>query len=199
MVGKVKFEARIRELVETLPDLAVLVEPMRHRQTKGAATDMFNLQPPRHISTLPDCYRIGASRRTSKWAKRRHRTGSLKLANSAKIAHVSECEGKSQKLTSRARLIKAIHDGVVNSLPEILANFRGPVSIGAEYHGNLPQVDLSNHQQPHGGCVGGHEIPLLLYCIDLSDIFPAVPQFHVGRGACQPTRRVGHQQTSLVP
>jgi transposase len=28
MVGKVKFEVRIRELVESLPDLAVLVEPM---------------------------------------------------------------------------------------------------------------------------------------------------------------------------
>src|SRR5256886_17442888 len=28
MVGKVKFEARIRELVENLPDLAVLVEAM---------------------------------------------------------------------------------------------------------------------------------------------------------------------------
>ena len=28
IVGKVKFEARIRELVENLPDLAVLVEPM---------------------------------------------------------------------------------------------------------------------------------------------------------------------------
>src|ERR1700704_2093059 len=28
MVGKVKFEARIRELVDNLPDLAVLVEPM---------------------------------------------------------------------------------------------------------------------------------------------------------------------------
>src|SRR5580704_15635946 len=28
------------------------VEPVRHRQTKGAATDMFGLQPPRHISTL---------------------------------------------------------------------------------------------------------------------------------------------------
>jgi hypothetical protein len=25
---------------------------VRHRQTKGAATDMFDLQPPRHISTL---------------------------------------------------------------------------------------------------------------------------------------------------
>ena len=28
VVGKVKFEARIKELVENLPDLAVLVEPM---------------------------------------------------------------------------------------------------------------------------------------------------------------------------
>ena len=28
-------------------------EPLRHRQTKEAATDMFYLQPPRHISTLP--------------------------------------------------------------------------------------------------------------------------------------------------
>jgi hypothetical protein len=28
------------------------VEPLRHRQTKGAATDMFYLKPPRHISTL---------------------------------------------------------------------------------------------------------------------------------------------------
>jgi len=30
-----------------------MVEPLRHRQTKGAATDMFGLQPLRHISTLP--------------------------------------------------------------------------------------------------------------------------------------------------
>src|SRR5258706_2286698 len=29
-----------------------MVEPLRHRQTKGAATDMFFLTPPRHISTL---------------------------------------------------------------------------------------------------------------------------------------------------
>ena len=28
MIGKVNFEARIRELVENLPDLAVLVEPL---------------------------------------------------------------------------------------------------------------------------------------------------------------------------
>ncbi len=30
-----------------------MVEPLRHRQTKGAATDMFYLTSPRHISTLP--------------------------------------------------------------------------------------------------------------------------------------------------
>ena len=31
-----------------------MVELLRHRQTKEAATDMFYLQPPRHISTLPN-------------------------------------------------------------------------------------------------------------------------------------------------
>jgi hypothetical protein len=31
-----------------------MVEPVRHRQTKGAVTDMFDLQPPRHTSTLPN-------------------------------------------------------------------------------------------------------------------------------------------------
>src|SRR5580692_2712714 len=30
-----------------------MAEPLRHRQTKGAETDMFYLTPPRHISTLP--------------------------------------------------------------------------------------------------------------------------------------------------
>src|SRR5260370_29600601 len=29
-----------------------MVEPLRHRQTKEAETDMFSLQPPRHIPTL---------------------------------------------------------------------------------------------------------------------------------------------------
>jgi hypothetical protein len=30
-----------------------MAEPLRHRQTKEAETDMFYLTPPRHISTLP--------------------------------------------------------------------------------------------------------------------------------------------------
>jgi hypothetical protein len=30
-----------------------MAELLRHRQTKEAATDMFSLQPPRHIPTLP--------------------------------------------------------------------------------------------------------------------------------------------------
>ena len=30
-----------------------MAEPLRHRPTNEAATDMFYLKPPRHISTLP--------------------------------------------------------------------------------------------------------------------------------------------------
>ena len=32
----------------------VTADLLRHRQTKGAATDMVSLQPPRHIPTLPN-------------------------------------------------------------------------------------------------------------------------------------------------
>ena len=39
-----------------------MVEPLRHRQTKEAATDMFNLKPPRHISTLPKTVLIAPNR-----------------------------------------------------------------------------------------------------------------------------------------
>ncbi len=39
-----------------------MVEPLRHRQTKGAATDMFYLTPPRHISTLPKPEKLNASK-----------------------------------------------------------------------------------------------------------------------------------------
>src|SRR5207302_5283121 len=34
-------------------ETGAMVEPLRHRQTKGAATDMPGLPPPRHIPTLP--------------------------------------------------------------------------------------------------------------------------------------------------
>src|SRR5580693_9606805 len=40
----------------------VMVEPLRHRQTKEAATDMFSLQPPRHIPTLPHSVALGQER-----------------------------------------------------------------------------------------------------------------------------------------
>ena len=39
-----------------------MVEPLRHRQTKGAATDMFGLQPPRHTPTLPSADLAGGIR-----------------------------------------------------------------------------------------------------------------------------------------
>src|ERR1700693_5571945 len=39
-----------------------MVEPLRHRQTKEAATDMFSLKTPRHIPTLPKREILAASR-----------------------------------------------------------------------------------------------------------------------------------------
>ena len=39
-----------------------MAEPLRHRQTKEAATDMFYLTLPRHISTLPKCEILIAKR-----------------------------------------------------------------------------------------------------------------------------------------
>jgi hypothetical protein len=38
-----------------------MVAPLRHRQTKEAETDMFDLQPPRHISTLHKAAEANAS------------------------------------------------------------------------------------------------------------------------------------------
>src|SRR5712675_2626602 len=45
-------------IITTMPnelcaELHNRMEPVRHRQTKEAATDMFDLQPLRHTSTLP--------------------------------------------------------------------------------------------------------------------------------------------------
>ena len=39
----------------------VTVEPLRHRQTKEAATDLFSLKPPRHIPTLPEAVSLSVS------------------------------------------------------------------------------------------------------------------------------------------
>jgi hypothetical protein len=63
-----------------------MVEPLRHRQTKEAETDMSDLQQPRHIPTLPrttywpwppnvgfssDSRRIAALPRTAGWGQNR--------------------------------------------------------------------------------------------------------------------------------
>jgi len=52
-----------------------MVEPLRHRQTKGAATDMFDLQPPRHISTLPDSDLPACPLLRRCWGQSRHSSG----------------------------------------------------------------------------------------------------------------------------
>jgi hypothetical protein len=45
-------ESAVREirLLRSMCGNGVMADPLRHRQTKGAATDMVDLTPPRHIS-----------------------------------------------------------------------------------------------------------------------------------------------------
>jgi hypothetical protein len=54
MVGTVKFEARIKELVENLPDLAVLVEPLlivrRRYANRSLSDEVAALKTPQQIS-----------------------------------------------------------------------------------------------------------------------------------------------------
>src|SRR5216684_2082534 len=50
-----------------------MVEPLRHRQTKEAETDMFSLQPPRHIPTLPKTEVVLLERHARSTPKTRHR------------------------------------------------------------------------------------------------------------------------------
>src|SRR5712692_3880411 len=50
-----------------------MVEPLRHRQTKEAETDMFSLQPPRHIPTLPKTEVSGLARHVRFTLRCRHR------------------------------------------------------------------------------------------------------------------------------
>ena len=50
-----------------------MVEPLRHRQTKGAETDMPSLPPPRHIPTLPVAVSRGPCRESLLRGMSRHR------------------------------------------------------------------------------------------------------------------------------
>ena len=54
-----------------------MVEPLRHRQTKEAATDMFSLQQLRHISTLPISTEIGCPLNLRFARKRKYRCAVL--------------------------------------------------------------------------------------------------------------------------
>src|ERR1035441_9923850 len=63
-----------------------MVEPLRHRQTKGAATDMFYLTPPRHISTLPKT-EVAALGRYVRSPENGHRQANLARPQSAVSTH----------------------------------------------------------------------------------------------------------------
>jgi hypothetical protein len=65
------------------------VEPVRHRQTKGAATDMFGLQPPRHTPTLPRAAVARCGERVSLARESRPTASSINHLLSANCRHVA--------------------------------------------------------------------------------------------------------------
>jgi hypothetical protein len=72
-----------------------MVEPLRHRQTRGAATDMPGLLPPRHIPTLPlPLLLIDSRPRRLDWLNRVRRNLGLDPA-------VGRLEAGPQRLTRR--------------------------------------------------------------------------------------------------
>ena len=66
-----------------------MVEPLRHRQTKGAETDMPGLPPPRHIPTLPTLATHAVAR------KRRLRGMRISSGSKAGTAAVGRMKGPS--------------------------------------------------------------------------------------------------------
>ena len=67
-----------------------MAEPLRHRQTKGAETDMRSLPPPRHIPTLPRLVVLGPGGNDGRGASSpiRHIAGhTLWSKNSVGLAH----------------------------------------------------------------------------------------------------------------
>ena len=69
-----------------------MAEPLRHRQTKEAATDMFGLQPPRHISTLPIA--SGGSHGRPTLSVRSTPNSDRKLRG---LASVAKCQQRTQR------------------------------------------------------------------------------------------------------
>ena len=68
-----------------------MVEPLRHRQTKGAETDMPGLPPLRHTSTLPTCA-VRRSHREGLFRGRKTNSTSISALHDGVAAHREEFE-----------------------------------------------------------------------------------------------------------
>ena len=75
-----------------------MVRLLRHRQTKGAATDRLDLRPPRHIFTLPDAV-IQPSSRSG--FKRQH--GCLLRTNSGLLEKLMLAKSNIDRVTAAGR------------------------------------------------------------------------------------------------
>src|SRR5271166_5869404 len=88
-------------------------EPLRHRQTKGAATDMLSLTPPRHISTLP----IPADRGAGLYALRDRSSGRRKKALGSALAQPRRGVGRRPTLLTSTQSISLPRSAAPRRLP----------------------------------------------------------------------------------
>jgi len=132
---------------------------VRHRQTKGAATDMFDLQPPRHISTLRNLVlaarsgegpRIGRTRRRCESPMSKSDVPSrAKLVGSGTAGRPIAVAGKKSGMAAPLPVLQP--GGVYANAKEQVASLQSaiyPREIGAISAADRSDARRGCHQRP---------------------------------------------------
>src|SRR5882724_3856517 len=158
-----------------------MAEPLRHRQTKEAATDMFSLQPPRHIPTLPlstdsvgfICHLMFLCPKSNRCARRATRPSSSRCPLVARA-------WASDALTLRSGPL----DPVRERLHELLQEFAGAIADQlAMFIEELVGIADIGFRLLHGRHVQKHE---------------RLPQMMIGAEGTDRARRAADDRTRLV-
>jgi hypothetical protein len=121
-----------------IPPGEATAAPVRHRQTKGADTDMPSLPPPRHISTLPELLKCSLDvprvAVLSLWAR-----------------SVGEVPERSNGAVSKT-VVPLAGDRGFESLPlrQSINYFNTLRAVGGILHQGLPQHEIGFVQRPPG-------------------------------------------------
>jgi hypothetical protein len=110
-----------------------MLEPVRHRQTKGAATDMFVLPPPRHTPTLPT---VRARATIARWPNRAEtgRSAPLPVFDLKRRAYINHLHAARLRVLYRSSRpgLRPARAGGIGAIPGVGAVSAGD---GAPVHG----------------------------------------------------------------